>query len=229
MPNYCDFDIHVRGKKKDVLTLFDWMDASYCYCEKELDPVTHSFIPLGTPECYVLKDGKRIDVPHHVGYRIFEVNINDEDYKDLPEDDEVCIYGWGYCAWSVYSCMFEGPHTYYSDDKDYPVSLSITLPDACKELSLDAEIYSNEPGMCFAEHFLISNEGEILINDCVDFEDVYIEEYDTFEDLEADSKERGNDSPPVTKEEFDNARANGECSIHKCEWLTDGDWPFEIV
>jgi len=226
MPNYCDFDIHVKGKKRDILTLFDWMNANYRYTEP--DESSGGFKTLPIPECYVQEGDKRRDVPHHIGYRIFEANIVEEMLEGLDDSDECCIYGWGYCAWSVYSCMFEGVHTYYSDKKDYPVSLSLTLPNACKELNLKAEIYSSEPGMCFAEHYLISNEGEILKDECIEYFDLYIDDFKSFDDYVAAEYENEGESV-VTKEQFDKAKEEGSCSITLCEWLNSGEWPFVLV
>ena len=230
MPNYCDFDIHARGKKKDILTLFDWMNADYRYTESTYDMELRCYKPLKKPECYVFENGVKKDVAHHIGYRIFELNFDASDFKDAPDDEELCLYGWGYCAWSVYTCMFSGPHTYYSDAKDYPVSLSVTLPDACKMLSVEAEIYSSESGCTFAEHYHVNGDGEILSDECTKFFDVYIDEYGSFEDYEKMCKEEYGEEPLLTKETFENARDEGECSVAICEWLDENrNWPFEII
>lgn len=106
-------------------------------------------------------------------------------YEDTPEDpehfwrvhdfylitpsklnDEIHSFEFGgACAWSVWSCMFDGPSTYQSQN---PNSSGITLQQISKEEHLVIEVYSQEPGLCFSEHFLIVF-GEIIINDEADY------------------------------------------------------------
>lgn len=71
----------------------------------------------------------------------------------------------GDCAWSVYCCMFDGKGTYQGDHKNDPKYNGTTIVALSKELNLKIEIYSEETGMCFQEHYLI-DKGKVLINDC---------------------------------------------------------------
>lgn len=103
--------------------------------------------------------------------RIFSADVVDE--WDL-EDGRSAVWVYGDCAWSVYSCMMEGEHTYYSSSKaKCPTLTTITLASA--KLDLDVEIYSTEPGIGFAEHYLIK-KGEIVISDETDYLECYFDE-----------------------------------------------------
>lgn len=132
------------------------------------------------------------DLPHL--WRIFSAEID-----DITEDE---IYIYGDCAWSVYSCMFDGNHTYQKDDK---TGKGTTITALAKELNLDIEIFSEEPGCGFMEHFLINNCGELEIDDCIGYYEYYIEEYDTLEEAIEDLNLEDGD---ITQEEFDEAMAN---------------------
>ena len=74
------------------------------------------------------------------------------------KDDIYSVDFYGYCAWSMYSCMFDGEFTYQSSSENHK---GVTLPQLSKEENLVIEAYSQEPGMCFSEYILI-NKGEII-------------------------------------------------------------------
>ena len=97
------------------------------------------------------------DDPNEHFYRIFEFYLDQDNFKNDP----VTVTGWGECAWSVWSCMFDGPYTYHNSANH---TNGITVDRLSKEEGLVIEIYSNECGFEFAEHFLI-NKGRILISD----------------------------------------------------------------
>lgn len=76
---------------------------------------------------------------------------------------------WGSCAWSVWSCMFEGESTYYScANGENKKSKRTTINRLCKRFKVECEIFSEEYGVGFQEHYFINEKGEILINDCKD-------------------------------------------------------------
>lgn len=89
------------------------------------------------------------------------------------------------CAWSVYSCMFDGSNTYKADAMD--PSPYATLEDSSRELALKIEVYSNEPGVGFAEHYLFEN-GEELINETTDYKEFFYDpdEWESFEHYKND-------------------------------------------
>ena len=217
MPNYCDFDMRIRGNRKSVATFATWLKADYHYSGD-------------VPEIYVEIEGEKIPVEHHIGWRVFECYYDLEPFKDLKDDRDVTLYISGYCAWSVYSCMLTGPFSYCSDNHDecikkYGKDYSLTLPQACKKLSLEAEVFSNEPGMCFAEHYHITPDGELVTDEETQYLEFYIEEYESYEEY----AKSFDDSCPVTKAEFEKARKAGDSCIVKCDWLKSDAWPFKLI
>jgi hypothetical protein len=113
-------------------------------------------------------------------FRVFEAECNgvEQRYGNVYE----AVIN-GYCAWSVSSCMLEGGY-YNSFKKEYPSEFrGTTLPIESKRLNLDIEVYSEESGMCFQEHYVII-DGEIVRNECVDWEEVWVEDFETKEEAE---------------------------------------------
>lgn len=145
MPNYCDYDMRVVGKKENVDEFINVIKADYDY-------------------------GKEIPATSKHLFRVFGVDVLD-DYCYTKEDGRYSCDINGYCAWSVYVCMLEGIQTYYNDLKErYPDKfMGTSLLKLSKELNLDIEVFSDEPGVGFREHYLIKN-GEFLIDDCIDLE-----------------------------------------------------------
>lgn len=105
------------------------------------------------------------DYDHSPKYfaRIFDANIDSESVDD---GGLKTMKVFGDCAWSVYSCMYEGSYTYYTDSHESDPKLTC-LREATEELQLEVEIKSEEPGMGFWEHFHYKN-GECLCNDTGD-------------------------------------------------------------
>lgn len=145
MPNYCNYQLKAKGDKKNLEKLHKIMNADYDYNKEEV---------------YCSEDA-------HM-FRIFEATLIES------KDDYIIIDG--HCAWSVMACMFNDKYTYYRNMKTkYKDECKATTIDKLsKELKLDIEIFSEESGCGFMEHFLIK-QGEIIIDDCVD----YCENYDT--------------------------------------------------
>jgi len=216
MPNYCDFSMHIKGQKKDVFKLAEWLSADYSYSS--------------TPNIYVEREGVKIPTEHHIGWRVFECYYQEDAFANLPIDSNITLYLSGYCAWSVYSSMMEGPFTYYTDNhadmmKARGEDLSLTLPQACKKLSVEVELFSNEPGMCFSEHYHIGSDGKIKLEEETEYIEFYIEEYHSYDDYVKSI----DGEIPITKEEFDDAVSKGNSCVVKCKWLKDDDWPFKVV
>lgn len=154
MPNYCDYEMMVKGKKENVeefvmviKTDYEYDKAGNCKCEA----------------------GRHL-------WRVFEAN---SDIVDI-EDGLVVASVWGYCAWSVFSCMFDGDGTY---QHDRPNGCGTTLEIESKNLGLEIEVYSKEPGMCFMEHYYIDN-GEITTDECVEYAEYCISDYETKKEAE---------------------------------------------
>lgn len=188
MPNYCNYSMCVVGKqRKNIEEFIEVMNADYNYSTMEFDYNRHMF-------------------------RVFEA-VNDEIEERYDGSFQTIING--YCAWSVASCMLE--HGYYRDVKrDYPDNFrGTTLPLESKRLGLDIEVFSEESGMCFQEHYVISG-GELEVEETVDWEEVWIDNYETKEEAEEDLEMK------ITDEEWEIGLDEG--------YFTRGgfDWDFEI-
>lgn len=92
-----------------------------------------------------------------------------DEYDNYEEDGLFISKITGDCAWSVICSMMED-----SGNK-------ITLETESKRLNLVIEVFSEESGCCFQEHYLIVN-GEVVINDSVDYESHFVLDYDSIQD-----------------------------------------------
>ena len=103
------------------------------------------------------------ELPNHL-WRIFEADIYNK--KDNG-DGTISIDVTGSCAWSIETCCRASG---YSEGVDL-------LEVNSRELNLEIEIWSEESGMCFQEYYLYKN-GECLIDDCVEWNEYYYDEYE---------------------------------------------------
>lgn len=121
--------------------------------------------------------------PHLCFARIFDIY---ESRRKVLKDGRTAVQLDGACAWSVYSCMMEGGGTYYNDHLNDPYDGSARLTSLIKQgerLQLDIEIFSEEPGMGFTEHYRIIN-GQVIEYTCDDYSEYYYDswEFPNFED-----------------------------------------------
>ena len=135
--------------------------------------------------------------PHF--WRVFEANRTDG-ISEVPEGDDADMVTEfsGTCAWSVFSCMCKGKGTYANDCTDKSVTTS--LSETAKELELEIEVYSEEPGIGFAEHYLYLTDGT-AVEDETPFEEIWWdrETYGTFAELDAEYNLSERD---ITEESF---------------------------
>ena len=111
--------------------------------------------------------------------RIFSCDIVDEVPIEIAEDNDIIEADvCGDCANSISSAMLSGEG-----------ARDICLESETKRLNLVVEAYSVEPGNGFQEHILI-DRGEIIIEECVDYEEHDIQDYESVEDY---NKENGTD------------------------------------
>ena len=75
----------------------------------------------------------------------------------------------GDCAWSVSSAMMAR------------AGRNRSLESETERLNLIVEVYSSETGCCFQEHILI-NRGVVEVDECVDYEERWVGEYESIED-----------------------------------------------
>lgn len=105
---------------------------------------------------------------HHF-YRM-DAEILDE--EETERDYVMFLYGT--CAWSLESCCRASG---YSEGVDlFEVN--------SRELELEMEAWSTEPGIGFQEHYIYKN-GECLADECRDYIEIYYDEdeYETFDDF----------------------------------------------
>ncbi len=133
-------------------------------------------------------------------------------------EDTAFIEGW--CKWSIQSALINNAESmrsnsdgwYFGDTKP---SEFITLWEACEKWSLDMEVYSEEGGCCFQEHF-VSIEGDIVCEECVEWSEYYLGDYETKEEAE---------------EELDIEITDDEWANCKDDYIGRGgfeNWDFEI-
>ena len=96
----------------------------------------------------------------------------EDDIEELNEEF-ISAQVSGYCAWSVLTAMRNYGGRYPS------------LESETERLNLLVELYSSESGMGFQEHCMI-DKGEVVIDECVDYEEHYVEDYDSIEDYNAE-------------------------------------------
>lgn len=135
------------------------------------------------------------------------------------EDDGVAeIHGW--CKWSVVSALIDNAISMrtepsrWSFDEDVNELEFVTLIEACQRWNVDMEVYSEESGCCFQEHFMVVN-GELVIDECVEWNEYCIDDFDTKEEAE---EELGIE---ITDEEWE----SGEAFISRDGF---GAWKFDI-
>ena len=137
---------------------------------------------------------------------------------EFESEDRAFITGW--CKWSIQSALIDNAESmrsnpdrwYFGDDKP---SEFITLWEACKKWNVDMEVYAEECGCCFQEHF-VCIEGDIICDECVEYNEYWLEEYETKEEAEAEL------GIEITDEEWKNRDDN---------YISRGgfeNWDFEI-
>ncbi len=107
------------------------------------------------------------------------------------EDGSAHIDGW--CKWSVQSAMVTNaismrtePNIWaWGNGVDRTKLEFITLFEACKKWNIDMEVYSEECGCCFQEHYVVVN-GDLICEECVEYNEYCLDDYENKEDAEAD-------------------------------------------
>lgn len=169
MPNYCDYSMCVKGTKEGVEEFINVIKADYDYNTKTFSYDRHLF-------------------------RVFAA-----DYDEVEEmlDGTYQIIINGYCAWSVASCMLE--NGYYARIKDaYPNDFrGTTLMLESERLNLNIEVFSEECGCCFQEHYVIK-QGILEVDECVDYYEFCKEDYKSKVEAEKALKTE------ITDEEWNN-------------------------
>ena len=71
---------------------------------------------------------------------------------------------------------------FFAKEKIEKEFLASSLIRESKLLNLTIEVFSEEYGCCFEEHFVIKN-GEVLVDECVEAYEIYTEDYESVEKL----------------------------------------------
>lgn len=134
--------------------------------------------------------------------------INPEIYDEGFEDGEYHLCINGDCAWSIETCCRASG---YANGKDL---FEINTHD----LGLKLEVFSEEPGCDFQEHYVYEN-GHCLENECVDWHEYFWNsEEQTFEEYK---REMGDYLPDnLTERDFSE---EGYCYVGGF-----GEWSFSI-
>ena len=118
------------------------------------------------------------DEPLHL-WRVFNAYENTRESYDNTEDIITVVID-GDCAWSVQSCMLEGG---YQAQFNYDGRCNgTTLEKETKRLGLVVEIYSEECGCEFMEHYIIAS-GEFIENECVEWSEYFMEDFEDVNDF----------------------------------------------
>jgi hypothetical protein len=137
-------------------------------------------------------------------------------------DDEESAHINGWCKWSVYSALISNAISmrdkpdgwYFGNGVNVDELEFVTLFEACKRWNIVMEVYSEESGCQFQEHF-ICDKGDVTCEECVSWEEYDVYDYETKEEAE---EELGIE---FTDEEWEN----------RDDRITRGgfeNWDFEI-
>ena len=113
-----------------------------------------------------------------------EAEINYDDAEGSAQID-------GWCKWSVQSAMIDdaismrtNPNIWsWGGGVDTSKLEFITLLEATEKWNLVIEAYSEESGCCFQEHYIF-DKGTVVSDECVDWEEYWLDGYKSKEEAE---------------------------------------------
>ena len=151
MANICDFNMVVKGKKENIEQFLDMMEQK-------------GTVWMGRGAMV-----NRIDIEE----------VENGKYRYQIDGDT---------KWSVKSSMIlnavsmrENPDMWFFGEGVDKTKLSfVTLFEACEQLELAMEVYSEELGDGFHEHYLF-DEGQLMISEIVEYTEEYNEETEEYE------------------------------------------------
>lgn len=128
--------------------------------------------------------------------------IDYDDEEDESEENTATVSG--YCKWSIWSSLIDNavsmrktPKAWYHEKGEENLTF-ITLIEASTIYDLDIEVFSSEPGVGFEEHYYIE-KGNMINDECVDYTEIYVGEFETKEEAEEEYEIK------IPDEEWDNA------------------------
>lgn len=145
MANICNFSMLVKGKKENIEQFINMMEQK-------------GTVWMGRG-----------------------ANVYSQDMEELENGKCRCQID-GDTKWSVQSSMVDNaismrtePERWSFGNTDKTKLTFVTMFEACNQLQLDMEVYSEECGVGFEEHFIFI-DGELIIDECVDIVEKYNEE-----------------------------------------------------
>lgn len=147
MANLCDFEMMVKGERKNIDLFF-----------AALTQTGNVWMGRGACADIYYDDANTATISGDCKWSIHSALFTDA--VSMREQKETGIGSW---AWNE-----------QSDSRDY-----VTLFEACKNYHVNVEVYSEETGCEFQEHYKYEN-GETL-SDCVDYTEVYNEDTEEYE------------------------------------------------
>ena len=147
-----------------------------------------------------------------------DAEIDYDDNYDGDGTDRAQIDGW--CKWSVSSAMISNaismrtePNIWAFSKREKDDLKFITLIEATEQWNLVVEVFSEEPGCCFQEHYVFDN-GTVLYDECIEYYEYCICDYDTKEEAEKELEIE------ITDEEWDSQDYISRGGF--------GEWEFDI-
>ena len=157
MANNCFSSMYVKGSKEDVEEFIKVIKADYDYGTMEFSHDRHMF-------------------------RVFSA---DDGELEKRNDGKYGVVINGDCAWSVASCMLEDGYYKRCKDEYRDKFRGTSLENESEILNLEIEVFSEECGMCFQEHYVI-REGYVDVEECVEWYEYFLDDYETKEEAEKD-------------------------------------------
>ena len=155
MGNMCNFSMKLKGTAENIETFHDWMTQNGA-----------TWMGHGAESEYDTEQLREVMI--NAGDNIFTIIIGgsvNNSVLDALVSDAIE--------------MRTTPNRWSWKGMDYESMTFVTLFEACEQLHLDMEVFSEEPSCCFAEHILFK-DGEVMTKETVPFTEFWDEEKEDF-------------------------------------------------
>lgn len=213
----------VQGFKKDIVCFTEYLKTTPIYYGYD---DSGNLIELKKPMIYSVRNNQFIQVDHHLGFNNIFCVPCDEVLSQKSDNEEICMEIFGEVSLNLAVCWFD--HSFISFFKNQPKAAkkyALTLPKACALLHVKAEVFSIEEELNISEHYLIDENGKIIVDESTDYYKIKLNKNLTFEKIQ---QKYGSDRISVTKEEFDAAKEMGKHFLISCKNVADDRWKFNL-